>query len=1013
MGNVTEPGRKAFADLVTAVLRELNWTQAKLAREMGTSPGTLSGCVSGQRALTVDTAQKLAEVVAREAGDVPRRAWWTRQADWIANQGGDGQGTTLDLAGTAETHVRSDDGVFIGREEAQSVFLAISNDRQERPQLLVVIGDGGHGKTKLSARLEEAARHAGDLVVSAAIQAESNQLDVLAQWASGQPHSSMPAYAGALARYRTDLREVAQRRSDPDQRIPLISGAFGDGRQLLDNSGWFAPEQRLLEVSLSEVSEAFLSDLSEVAKLHRRVVFVLDDYHRASSDLDQWLRDLLLRSDLLPADSRFLLASRTRLTSRSQQWSHFQEVTTEVWVKPFTSKETCDYLTSVVGPPSPATMRNVTSVTRGVPMLVARAATILAGNPSAGRKEMEQGIRGLLVPRAISHLPDVESVSAVLNCASILRTFDIDFLEAVLGREVGTDVAQIESETSFFEPVSGGWQMHEAMADQVRRDFRTSSPSRFAEICSKATATLADQAAESAADPIASSQLLIRRVALTSLYDLDAAMRLLAEEANYFRGVSVGVGNPIARLLHAVALSAPEVAEHPEFIALSGVIGLASGDIGGAYEALERVVRESDPRFSRRTEIVVLSALVDACHRRGNVRDAVRWCQDGAQAAAAEGDSVASALFQVRLAETYGILGDESGSIDALASAETLLDHLGQNALAAEGWIVAGYVYAERGDSARAITAANKAVATSPPQHQGVIGALRNNIVAWAHTMDGDVEAGIPSADRAMDFFSNELEDAYHLAVVSLTLGELHLAAGEYDDALTALALAKRCFEDIDGRAFRLCVLADTTTALIAERRFKQAEAMIKKVLDDPSTPRDDAYNYGRVLLNQAIATHDGQANRPTFRTEAQAAVSLLDGYERGRQMAAHWLHLSNGDGSGLQELAAACGASGYWDLAAESYAALVTMADEGSSDRADFVLKSLEAALTFNVFLASRTFEVLRADHNNEWPKVLQYARSDDGRLGQLVSAWSKQALRPRAQDRGIKLLNNQLELE
>ncbi len=1009
---MTEQGRKAFADLVAAVLLGMDWKQAQLAREMGISAATLSGCVNGRRRLTVDTATKLASVVALIVEDPAGKSWWAKQAEWIVDQI-DGAETTGAAAPTTDrATARAPDGIFVGREDAQSLFLSISENRQERPQLLVVLGDGGHGKTTLTTRLERAAEDAGDLVVSAAIQAESNQLDVLAQWVSSQPPTSMASYAAALRRYRSDLRAVAERRVNPDRSMPLISGAFGDARQLLDSSGRFAPDQRLLQASLSDVTEACLADLAEEAKRHRRVVFVLDDYHRASSELDQWLRDLLLRNDLLPADSRLLLASRTRLTARSQQWSHFDDAATEVWVDPFTVAETRDYITSVIGSPSAVTLRNVTAVTRGVPMLVARAATLLAGNPSASRQQLEHGIRGLLVPRAISHLDDIESVSEVLNCASVIRTFDSGFLAAVVGRDVRVDIAQIESATSFFQPVTGGWQMHEAMADQVRRDFKMSHPRAFGETCTRAALTLAERAALSAADPIASSQLLIRRVALTSLYDVDEAMRLLTVEASAFRGVSVGVGNPIAGLLHAVALSAPEVAGHPEFVAFSGVIGLASGDIDGAYVTLERAIRDSDPRLSRRTQIVVLSSLVDACHRRGNVRDAVQWCEVGARSAAEEADDEASALFQVRLAETFGILGEENQSIVALTKGEMLLDALGDGALAAEGWIVAGYVHAERGDASKAIAAANKAVATSPPQHQRVISALRNSIIAWAHTIDGDVEAGIPSADHAMDFFSNELEDAYHLAVVSLNLGELHLAAGENDDALTALALAKRCFDEIEGRAFRLCVLADTTTALLAEGRFQQAEAVIAEVLQDPSTPRDDAYNYGRVLLNQTIARHRGDATVRSFGHDLQAAVDLLDGYGRGRQLAAHWKQLAAGDSDALRGLARVCGASGYWDLAAEAYAALATIVDDESEDLPEFVLSALEAALKFNVFLASRTFELLRARHLNQWPRVLRHATRASDRLEALRRSWTDQALRPRAQERGIRLLNERLEL-
>ncbi|MBL8775330.1 MAG: AAA family ATPase [Acidimicrobiales bacterium] len=987
------PSQEAFRSVVAAVRDALHLSQAGLAKAMGVSSATLSGGLSGSRPVTIDTVERLAaaidELRSSTSSDDRKQRLEALSASAhsiaVAVRGG----PTTSVPKQARRPVRSSASLqdrlehdrlayFVARDEETAHFATFLNDARGRRAVavLALTADGGYGKTTLIARLRQEAHDRRWTSAYAQLRLGMGPFDIMSQWKSSlEPHPG-PLYGAAVVDYEQAAATHTNATDNGDTLPPvggMVTGAMGDAAELYNlgaQLGGAAAD--ILTQARRRLTNAFLQDLHPLFATHDGVCLIVDDYHLASRATDDWTRAVLLSSPNFVGPIAILISGRQPLEEVARDWGQWHESIEQIPLGPLDDSGVASYVDRRLPTASSEVVKAVAAASSGVPWLLAIAVDELLAHPEASADTVDEILRGRLLPRVLSHFDASEpGLVAVIEAAALFRQFDEDMVAHVIGRPAHEHLAFLRTRVSFLRPSPDGWTIDDPIADHVASDLRVRAPDRYRELCAKATRACEERLLSVDQATSRGQRLRTLRLVLLAQADLPAAIAELRLATSRVRGVLVA--DDVSDLVDAVRATSIDAREHPELKAISGLAHLSSGRYDAGYFELEDVLSGDDPRLPTETRIAALTGLVDVCHRRAAVGEALPWCTEGLALARAEGLVDAEAVFLARLAETYGVLGRRVASTQAIKECERLLaEGAVAEDVAAEALIVLSYVYAMRNEWALARARADAAVARAQQLHEAVIRALADSLASWTHTMDGDVAHGLVRARGARRFF-RELKDEFQVAVATLNTAELLRCADDITAAERWTKLVLTRFADVDGEGYRLNILShQAETLLLGGRPQEVVELLDFLAHDAPDLYTDDRYHYGLCLLHLATARRRMTADEGLF---AEACTVLGKSQNvRGRLLARHWEAYLAGAIDDLRHVALEAPTAESNDVAAVAcHGILEVQISAGASleELADLTTALVASALRFNVFYGRRMIAEAARVSEALWPEL------------------------------------------
>jgi tetratricopeptide (TPR) repeat protein len=395
---------------------------------------------------------------------------------------------------------------FVGRKEQLIFFrrnLGYEPDDDRRRFVINISGQGGVGKTWLLRRFRKIAEE------FAAVTAHTDETEddvpavmgrIAEQFDARHP---LKTFAERYKVYRQRRQEIEAAPDAPQgfpaflgrtlakggirlaRRVPIggVAADLVDEDAFASLAGDFASyvackignkdEVRLVLKPVKVLTPLFLADLQEVAEKHPIALFS-DAYERTGDFLDPWLRDLLEgRHGDVPANIVLVIAGRDELDRN--HWAPYEGLLARLPLRPFTEKETRDYLAR-----KEITDEQVVDVilhlSGRLPLLVA---TLAAESPDDPAKVGDPS--GEAVERFLKWVRGPEQRQVALD-AALPRWLNQDVLAVLVGEKEADALFAWLREMPFVEKRGDGWAYHEVVRAQMLRHKRQESPQGWADL---------------------------------------------------------------------------------------------------------------------------------------------------------------------------------------------------------------------------------------------------------------------------------------------------------------------------------------------------------------------------------------------------------------------------------------------------------------------------------------------------------------------------------------------------
>jgi broad specificity phosphatase PhoE/tetratricopeptide (TPR) repeat protein len=410
---------------------------------------------------------------------------------------------------------------FVGRSHELSVFA----DRLDTPThpapIISVTGPGGIGKTTLVAQFEEAVRTRQFVSIRVDFENHRTFVDAIRSVANDLQHKThlpqLTAAWGRLARVWTAVGGHASH----DKAITAtgllkdfagagIGGTVGGlvagppgiwagavlgtiGGKLTEaaadmtlrqftSSGVSTDDALFAMDPVAGLTEALVRDINEVSRSGTVVLFI--DGHTAGSFVDEWLRLRVLAPDVgLEPDVPIVVVGRTPL---SIEWRKGAREIVPLPITALASSEAKD-LTRRLGVADDPTIHIIIEASRCIPWKIELLTEAVLAGVSLTHNDAQQLRESnvLFLERALSHLS--ESQRLLVEAASVLRRFDQDRLEAVIGGAVAaTDFMALLTIGLLENDVTGPWGILEPVREEILDGIAQRSPQRLREYHSSA-----------------------------------------------------------------------------------------------------------------------------------------------------------------------------------------------------------------------------------------------------------------------------------------------------------------------------------------------------------------------------------------------------------------------------------------------------------------------------------------------------------------------------------------------
>jgi hypothetical protein len=577
-------------------------------------------------------------------------------------------------------------------------------------------------------------------------------------------------------------------------------------------------------------------------------------------------------------------------------------------------------------------------------------------------EDVQVTLQEQLILRFMSHLQDQQpSVRETLEAACVAQAFTSEMIGFMTGRPVAEDLLTL-ADYSFVRRTADGYAVDEPVAEFASNDLRLRSPERYRQYCLAAAEFCRREAARHGISPAAWRRHFAQVLSFLARVDVGSALDELRG------GSATSTGIPLsneAEFINTIRRASDHAWESPELRCLTGMSHLAAGRLDEGYAELGRLLRVVQPDLSARSRLLALTGIVDACHRRGNIEDALSWCAEGLELARQMNDVSAEAIFLARYAETYGVLGRLPASVQFTALCDKLLPQVADARVAAEIGIVLGYVYAFRADCVAARRHATQAAKVAPGRGRANIAALADSLAVWTHSFDGGIEDGWRCGGRAYRFF-RENGDVYHASVAALNIAEVLRKAARSRSAIRWNLHAMRGFSQINGDAYRLAAAAQLSSAMLDEGRASEAADVLAFLSDPGQTYQPfDCFDHGicRVNLGQALGGEATAGGRSTLELGVELLLSSQNGY--GHILARYWQARLDFDLEAQAAVAASAADAQWWDLTAMSRRHLLAdaLGTGGPDQAAAAAAEVVTAATRYNVHLGARYAMLVRGE--------------------------------------------------
>ncbi|CAH1227011.1 hypothetical protein PAECIP111891_06054 [Paenibacillus allorhizoplanae] len=220
------------------------------------------------------------------------------------------------------------------------------------------------------------------------------------------------------------------------------------------------------EDALLQQAEEQLNHLGDMGRL----VLAIDTYEEMD-ELDDWLRN----SFLVRLSNRIviLLAGRFPLKGGWVSSPAWRRLITFMPLSPF-DYETCKEYSSIYGVNDESFVRKSYTITKGHP---------LALSLFMGLHDQEQEPELILWTETFKEIagrwlrenPD-PILTELLEAATMLRVFNHEILESMLGREISNDAFEKLIHLSFVRKTVRGWYLHQVLRKTLYQDFRLRKP---------------------------------------------------------------------------------------------------------------------------------------------------------------------------------------------------------------------------------------------------------------------------------------------------------------------------------------------------------------------------------------------------------------------------------------------------------------------------------------------------------------------------------------------------------
>lgn len=915
---------------------------------------------------------------------------------------------------------------FVGRTTERDAFRSLlgAGDPSRSGAIHSFFGPGGMGKSTLLAKVRQDAREAGCVTTWAEVGSATTPLEVLEQWMTNiEPELEFSDFRKARAQYlelenrASGLRAALAKGAESSLSAtgPLgsfVTGALGEDRVRQKLNSLLGVDEADAILSANRwLAKGFLDDINRV---DQRPVLVLDRYEAATPSLDRWVREALLSSPSFDDRTLLLVGGRRPLESMDAAWSEWTPVSTSTELRPFTDVEVAEYFALRGTTHSAAQLAEVHRITRGVPWAVALAFDSLSTSDGSFSDSEGATLQERLIPRFLSHL-DLEgpTLRETLEVAALLQVFTEDLVARVLERSVSKDLQRL-AEYTFIRIGSRGYSLDEPIAEFIADRLRTTAPGRYRSAYMSAASHFAAEMER--VTPLSSPWRALLRSKISALGKVDTS--LVVQELEQFSASMTGivVADDLDEVVDSALATAWSESPSAELLCLAGLSHLAMGRLDEGYEQLTAVLIRGDKALDPKAHLRALSGLVDACHRRGNVSDALGWCLKGIELAEREASPDATSVFLARLAETLGVLGREAESQDAVNRCTDSLSRVSDPRLRAEIRIVLSYVYAFQAKCAEARESADHAVSEWPAEERSYVAALADNLAAWTYSIDGQYEAGLRRARQSLRYFRDR-GDQYHRGLSIVGVADVLRTTRDFKGSLAWNRRADRVFTAIQGAAYKLTIAAQTSRSLLESGRPEAVLDTLSFLHDPGSYHQDDRYNLGLCLATLGTAQlqlGEDVSGRETLMQGVEILSGAQSSYGRvlAAQLRCRWMV----DGAPTEVFDSAH-AAGWYDLAAQ--AAFDTAANLAASGapaeiRIQWLQSALMAAQRYNVFKLNSTFDdALDLDCGVMSEVVRNWSTSEFARGETAALRESAQLAEPLARVRGLTSIMTRIPSE
>jgi tetratricopeptide (TPR) repeat protein len=226
-----------------------------------------------------------------------------------------------------------------------------------------------------------------------------------------------------------------------------------------------------------------------------KLVMMLDTYEQSSQAQDDWLRDILLDSDL-SSDVLIVIAGRDPLPGR---WHEWRNILLSRQLQRFTEGEAREYLHKR-GITDPVLAEALQGFTERLPWALAMV-TDIPGLPDMTAADFSSAsyrhvIGDKLVERFVSQVQDDPEMRELVDVCAVVRTFDHDVVRAVWERtSVDEPMRRLRRYSFVHVRADGRWSLNQVVREFLDQGLRRRSISRWTNLNRRAASFYQEQAA--------------------------------------------------------------------------------------------------------------------------------------------------------------------------------------------------------------------------------------------------------------------------------------------------------------------------------------------------------------------------------------------------------------------------------------------------------------------------------------------------------------------------------------